>query len=44
MRHPNIKRTGDGGAAPYVHNAVCLYAVDDLDFTFTSIDEIEIIE
>lgn len=44
MRHPNIKRTADGGAAPYVHNAVCLYAVDDLDFTFTSIDEIEIIE
>ena len=44
MRHPNIKRTADGGAAPYVHNAVCLYAADDLDFTFTSIDEIEIIE
>lgn len=44
LRHPNIKRTADGGAVPYVHNAVCLYAVDDLDFTFTSIDDIEIIE
>lgn len=44
LRHPNIKRTADGGTAPYVHNAVCLYAVDDLDFTFTSIDDIEIIE
>lgn len=44
MRHPNIKLTADGGAAPYVHGAVCLYAVDDLDFTFTSLDDIEIIE
>lgn len=44
LRHPNIKRTADGGAVPYVHNAVCLYAVDDLDFIFTSIDDIEIIE
>lgn len=44
MRHPNIKLTGDGGAAPYTHHPVCLYAVDDLDFAFTSIDEIEIIE
>ena len=44
LHHPNIKRTADGGTAPYVHNAVCLYAVDDLDFTFTSIDDIEIIE
>ena len=43
-RHPNIKRTADGGAAPYTHNACCLYDVGDLDFTFTSLDEIEIIE
>ena len=43
-RHPNIKRTADGGAAPYTHNARCLYDVGDLDFTFTSLDEIEIIE
>lgn len=43
-RHPNIKRTADGGAAPYTYNARCLYDVGDLDFTFTSLDEIEIIE
>ncbi len=44
MRHPNIRRTGDGGAAPYTHNACCLYDVGDLDFIFTSLDDIEIIE
>ena len=43
-RHPNIKRTADGGAAPYTHNPQCLYDVGDLDFTFTSLDEIEIFE
>ena len=44
MRHPNIKRTADGGAPPYVHRPVCLYDVGDLDFIFTSLDDIEIIE
>jgi len=44
MRHPNIKLTGDGGAAPYVHNVRCLYDTGDLDFTFTSLDDIEIME
>lgn len=44
MRHPNIRLTEDGGAAPYVHSPVCLYAEDDLSFTFTSLDEIEIID
>ena len=43
-RHPNIKRTADGGAAPYTHNPQCLYDVGDLDFTFTSLNEIEIFE
>ena len=43
-RHPNIKLTGDGEAAPYVHNTPCLYDAGDLDFTFTSLDEIEIFE
>ncbi|MDE7170478.1 MAG: type IV secretory system conjugative DNA transfer family protein [Oscillospiraceae bacterium] len=43
-RHPNIKYTGDSGAAPYVHKAPCLYDAGDLDFTFTSLDDIEIIE
>ena len=44
MRHPNIKRTADGGAAPYTHSARCLYGADDLDFTFTSLDDIEVFE
>lgn len=44
MRHPNIKLTGDGGAAPYVHASRCLYSADDLDFTFTSLDDVEIID
>ena len=44
MKHPNIRLTQDGGAAPYVHSPVCLYGVGDLDFAFTSLDEIEIIE
>ncbi len=44
MRHPNIKLTGDGGAAPYIHASRCLYSAGDLDFTFTSLDEVEIID
>jgi len=44
LKHPNIKLTEDGGAAPYTHSARCLYAADDLDFTFTSLDDIEIFE
>ena len=40
----NIKRTEDGGAAPYHHSPVCLYEADDLDFAFTSLDELEIID
>ncbi len=44
MRHPNIQLTGDGDAAPYVHHPTCLYDVGDLNFTFETLDEIEIIE
>lgn len=44
MKHPNIHLTQDGGAAPYVHSPVCLYGAGDLDFAFTSLDEIEIVE
>ena len=43
MKHPNIKYTEDGGAAPYIHSPVCLYAASDLSFTFTDINEINII-
>lgn len=44
LKHPNIKETEDGGAPPYIHSPVCLYAADDLDFTFTTLDEIQIID
>lgn len=44
MKHPNVKLSADGGAAPYIHSPVCLYAADDLDFIFTSLEEIEIID
>lgn len=43
MKHPNIKLTHSGGAFPYVHSPVCLYRAEDLDFTFTSLEELEII-
>ena len=43
LKHPNIKRTGDGGAAPYVHSPVCLYDLGDLSFSFTSLTDIEFI-
>ena len=43
-RHPNIRFTADGGAAPYVHSPACLYDTGDLDFSFTSLDDVEIIE
>ena len=43
MRHPNIRHTADGGARPYTHHPVCLYAAEDLDFTFDSVDDIEIL-
>ncbi len=39
-----IKFTADGGAAAYIHSPVCLYDVGDLDFSFTSLDDVEIIE
>ena len=44
LKHPNLKWTEDGGAAPYVHSAVCLYGSDDLSFSFSSLDELEIID
>lgn len=43
LRHPNIKRTGDGEAAPYVHSPVCLYDLGNLSFSFTSLTDIEFI-
>ena len=46
MKHPYVKLTEYGGAAPYVHKAErgTVAASDDLTFTFTSLDTVEIIE
>lgn len=44
MRHPNIRETEYGGAAPYVHHASCIYAADDLPFAFETLNEIEVLE
>lgn len=43
LKHPNIKETEDGGAAPYIHSPSCLYAVEDISFTFTSLEAVEIV-
>lgn len=42
-KHPNIKLTEDGGAAPYIHHPGLSYAQEDLP-AFGSLDDIEIIE
>ena len=44
MKHPNIRFTADGGAAAYIHSSACLFDAGDLDFSFTSLDDVEIIE
>lgn len=45
LKHPNIKRTEDGGAAPYVHKPkVKDYALPDLPYAVTSLDDIDFIE
>lgn len=43
-KHPNIKRTEDGGATPYIHHPGVSYALDDLDFTIDNLTEIELME
>ena len=44
LKHPNIALTEDGGALPYLHIPGPGYAREDLDFSFSSLDEIELIE
>ena len=44
LKHPNIKRTEDGGAAPYVHRPGLSYVLEDLSMPFYGLDDIEIIE
>ena len=43
LKHPNIRETEDGGAAPYIHSPTCLYAAQDLSFPFTALDDVQII-
>ena len=44
LKHPNIKLTEDGGAAPYVHHPGLNFEQGDLILPFDSLDNIEIIE
>ena len=44
LKHPNIHRTADGGAPPYLHTPLRAFAADDLSFPIENIDDIEILE
>ena len=44
MKHPNIKLTDRGGGVPYLHSPVCMFSAEDLNFTFSTLEELEIIE
>ena len=43
LRHPNLSRTADGGAAPYVHKAAD-YACADMGGAFVSLEELILLE
>ena len=44
LKHPNIHRTEDGSAPPYLHTPLRAFAADDLSFPVENIDDIEILE
>lgn len=44
LKHPNIRFTEDGGAPPYLHMPLRAYAAEDLSFSFSNLDDIEIME
>ena len=44
LKHPNIHRTEDGGAPPYLHTPLRASAADDLSFPIENIDDIVILE
>ncbi len=44
MKHPNIKLTDRGGGSPYLHSPVCMFSEEDLNFSFSNLEELEIIE
>lgn len=43
LRHPNLSRTEDGGAAPYVHK-LADYACADMSAVFISLEELILLE
>ncbi len=43
-RHPNYRKTLRGGAKPYVHHPTPNYALDDLPYQVSSLEDIEFIE
>ena len=44
LKHPNIRRTEDGGAPPYLHTPLRAFAADDLSFRVSDLNDIEILE
>lgn len=45
LHHPNIKKTADGGAVPYVHNKSGKFFTDDLSFTVNKdLSNVEIVD
>ena len=44
LKHPNIKRTEEGGAKPYIHRPGLSFTQKDLSLPFDGLDNIEIIE
>lgn len=41
LKHPNIHRTEDGGAPPYLHTPLRAFAAEDLSFPIENIDDID---
>ena len=44
LKHPHIKLTEDGGAAPYIHYPGLTFEQEDLSLPFDGLDNIEIID
>lgn len=44
LKHPNIHRTEDGGAPPYLHTPLRAFAADDISFCISDLNDIEIME
>ena len=44
LKHPNIRRTEDGGAAPYIHRPGLSFVQKDLSMPFEGLEYLEIIE